>query len=348
VWGAFGALVSFFTFSAVTLILWYGGKLMIEGSLTPGKLTSFFLYTGMVASALGSIASFWGELSGAAGATERVRKLLETVPAIQDAPDAIALARPRGAVAFEDVRFTYPVADARPAIEGVSLTVEPGEVVALVGPSGGGKSTLIALLLRFHEPQSGRVCLDGHDVKRLRVADLRRAIGLVPQEIFVFGGSVAENIRYGRPDASDAEVEAAARAARAWDFIQALPQGLATLVGERGVRLSVGERQRIAIARVFLKDPAVVVLDEATSSLDAESEHLVQLALARLFEGRATLVVAHRLATVRRAHRVVLLDAGRIVEQGTHAELLRGDGLYRRFCELQMLDGELPGPAVVA
>jgi ATP-binding cassette, subfamily B, bacterial MsbA len=339
VWGAFTAVVTFCTFAALTLVLWFGGKLVILGELTPGQLTSFLIYTGMVGGAIGSVASLYGSLSSAAGATQRVRELLESVPAITDPPDPVPLARPKGSLAFRRVRFRYPgKEDSAPAIDGIDLALAPGEVVALVGPSGGGKSTLVSLLLRFHDPQEGEVRLDEVDVRRYALADLRRAIGLVPQEIFLFGGTVAENIRYGRIDAGDEEVRLAASSAQAHEFIAALPQGYDTLVGERGVRLSTGERQRIALARVFLKDPPVVLLDEATSSLDAQSEHLVQRALGRLFEHRTTLVIAHRLATVRRADRVVLLDRGRIVEQGTHEELLANDGLYRRFCELQLLD----------
>jgi subfamily B ATP-binding cassette protein MsbA len=340
VWGAFGGVVTFLGFSAMTFVLWTGGKMVISGELGLGDLTLFLGYTIMIASNLGSAASLYAGLNSAIGATDRVRQLLETRPTIVDAPDARALPAPEGHIAFEGVTFRYPTQETdSPALADVDLVVEPGEVIALVGPSGGGKSTLVGLLLRFHDPQQGRATFDSHELPSLRLQDLRGAIGLVPQEIFIFGGTIGENIRYGRTDASDAEVEAAARAAHAWDFIAALPRGLDTLVGERGIRLSVGERQRLAIARVFLKDPAVVVLDEATSSLDAESEHLVQEALGRLFEGRTTLVVAHRLATVRRATRVILLDRGRVVEQGTHPELLEQNGMYRRFCDLQMIEG---------
>ncbi len=245
-------------------------------------------------------------------------------------------------MAWRGVRFTYGGA-ARAALDGVTIEARRGEAVALVGPSGGGKSTLVSLLLRFHDPQEGTVEIDGVDVRRMRLADVRGAVGFVPQDIFLFGGTVGENIRYGRPGADDAAVRAAAEAAQAHAFIERLPKGYDTPVGERGVKLSAGERQRLAIARVFLKDPGVVVLDEATSALDAESEHLVQRAFDRLFEGRTSIVIAHRLATVRRASRVVVLDRGAVAEQGTHEDLMARGGLYRRLCELQMLDA---APAV--
>ena len=337
-WGAFGSLVTFFSFTAATMVLWYGGTLVVRGELSPGELTSFLLYTAAVASAVGSLTSVWGRLKSATGATARVRELLATTPIVADPPSPRSLGRVRGAVEFQGVRFAYPSRPDDLALEDVDLVVRPGEMVALVGPSGAGKSTLISLLPRFHDPQHGAVRLDGIDVRELGLAELRRSLGLVPQEVFLLGGTVEENLRLARQEADQQQLEAAARGAAAHDFIAALPQGYRTVVGERGVRLSGGERQRIAIARVLLADPAVVLLDEATSSLDAESEHAVQQALARLFEGRTTLVIAHRLATVKRADRVVMLEQGRITAEGTHEELLGASPLYRRLCELQMLD----------
>jgi len=343
-WGAFSGVVSFMAMSAVALVLWYGGTLVVSGALTAGSLTSFLLYTGGVASSVGTLTGVYASLRSAVGATARVRELLETRPLVEDPADPLPLGRAEGRVAFRDVSFRY--ASSQGGLTGVSLEAPLGEVTALVGPSGAGKSTLVSLLLRFYEVQSGLVLLDGKDVRRLRLSDLRAAIGLVPQDIFLFGGSVAENIRYGRADASDDDVRRAAEAAQAHNFIERLPKGYATEVGERGVRLSTGERQRIAIARVFLKDPPVVVLDEATSSLDAESEHAVQAALERLMAGRTTIVIAHRLATVRRAKQVVLLEAGCISDRGAHEALLASSPKYRRLCELQLISAD--GPSVAA
>lgn len=338
-WGAFGGVVSFLAFSAVTLVLWYGGTLLVKGELRPGELTSFLIYTVMVASAVGSLTALYGSWKTAIGATQRVRELLDTKPVVVDAANALPLARVEGRIELRGVGFAYPAAAGKKALEDVSLAVEPGQCVALVGPSGAGKSTIVALLLRFHDSQEGSVLLDGEDVRRYRLADLRGAIGLVPQEILLFGGTVSENIRFGRPGASADEVRAAAEAAQAHAFIDKLPRKYDSVVGERGIKLSAGERQRIAIARVFLKDPRVVVLDEATSSLDSESEHLVQRAFDRLLEGRTTIVIAHRLTTVRRADKVVVVEAGRLHGEGTHEELLEKDALYRRLCELQLLTG---------
>jgi ATP-binding cassette, subfamily B, bacterial MsbA len=327
----FFGVVGFIAFAGVVIVLWQGGRLVLAGALTAGSLVQFLLYAITVAAAIGSLASLFGSYQEAVGAAKRVFELLETEPTIAEPADAVPLARPvRGAVCLEDVSFRYT--DELPEVlHDVSLTIDPGEVVALVGPSGAGKTTVASLLPRFWDVTSGRITLDGHDVRRLSFADLRGSIGIVPQEPALFSGTVHENIAYARPDATEADVIAAARAAHAWEFIERLPLGLATRVGERGVKLSGGQRQRIAIARVFLKDPAIVVLDEATSSLDSESERLVEEAMVELLRGRSTLIIAHRLSTVRRADRVVVLDHGRIVEEGTHDALLAHEGTYAKL-----------------
>lgn len=335
-WGAYQALVSMLAFTAVTLVIWYGASLLLADELTPGELTSFMLYTGSAGAAIASLTHVWGSLKGAAGSTRRVRDLLATAPLVADPPAPRALVAPRS-FAFEGVSFAYASNPDTLALDSVSLCAAPGDVIALVGPSGGGKTTLASLLVRFYDPQRGSVRVGGVDVREVRLADLRAAIGYVTQDVFLFGGTVAENLRYGKPDATPDELRAAAEAAHALAFVEALPDGFETVLGERGVRLSAGQRQRLAIARVILENPGIVVLDEATSALDAESEHAVGQAFERLLEGRTTLVIAHRLATVRRATAVVVLDAGRIVEQGTHDELLAANGTYRRLCALQML-----------
>lgn len=335
-WGAYQALVSMLAFTAVTLVIWYGASLLLADELTPGELTSFMLYTGSAGAAIASLTHVWGSLKGAAGSTRRVRDLLATAPLVADPPAPRALVAPRS-FAFEGVSFAYASNPDTLALDSVSLCAAPGDVIALVGPSGGGKTTLASLLVRFYDPQRGSVRVGGVDVREVRLADLRAAIGYVTQDVFLFGGTVAENLRYGKPDATPDELRAAAEAAHALAFVEALPDGFETVLGERGVRLSAGQRQRLAIARVILENPGIVVLDEATSALDAESEHAVGQAFERLLEGRTTLVIAHRLATVRRATAVVVLDAGRIVEQGTHDELLATNGTYRRLCALQML-----------
>jgi subfamily B ATP-binding cassette protein MsbA len=329
-------VVGFVAFAGVVAVLWQGGQLVLEGALTPGALVKFLLYAITVAAAVGSLASLFGSYQEAVGAAQRVFDLLQMQPSVAEPEVATPLVRPiRGAVSLQHVGFRYSP-DLPPALEDVTFDITSGEVVALVGPSGAGKTTIASLIPRFWDVTSGRITLDGVDVRELSFADLRGAIGLVPQEPALFSGSVRENIAYARPDASDVEVLQAARAAHAMEFIERLSDGLNTRVGERGVKLSGGQRQRIALARVFLKDPAVVVLDEATSSLDNESERLVEEAMEELLKGRSTLIIAHRLRTVRRADRVLVLERGRIVESGTHESLSVGSGVYGRLYRAEL------------
>ncbi|SHI64954.1 ABC transporter transmembrane domain-containing protein [Wenxinia saemankumensis] len=333
------AIVIFIAFSGVVGFLWMGANDVREGAISVGELVQFLIYTIMVAGAVGALTEIWGELQRAAGATERLVELLTAEDSVLDPAAARAPDVHRGEVVFEDVSFRYPARPGVAALDGIDLHVRPGETVALVGPSGAGKSTILQLLLRFYDPGSGRITLDGIDLRQMERGAFRRAIALVPQDPVIFGTTARENIRFGRPEASDAEVEAAARAAAAHDFLTALPEGYDSQVGERGVMLSGGQKQRIAIARAILRDAPVLLLDEATSALDAESERLVQSAVERLSADRTTLVVAHRLATVKKADRILVMEDGRIVAQGTHDALVAGGGLYARLARLQFTEG---------
>jgi ATP-binding cassette subfamily B protein len=330
------AIIIFIVFASVVAILWIGSHDVLSGAISPGRLGQFVLYAVFAAAGLGQLSEVWGEVSAASGAAERLFEILHVKPDIQAPASVRALPVPaRGEVGFDQVSFAYPARRDVNVLDAVSFTVRPGEKVAIVGPSGAGKSTIFHLLLRFYDPRSGAISLDGVPVKAADPKDFRARIALVPQESTVFAASARENIRFGRPDATDAEVERAAELAHAAEFIRRLPEGFDTPLGERGVTLSGGQRQRIAIARAILRDAPLLLLDEATSALDAESETLVQTALEELMRHRTTLVIAHRLATVLSCDRILVMDQGRIVEQGTHAELVAANGLYARLARLQ-------------
>ncbi|MEZ5473488.1 MAG: ABC transporter transmembrane domain-containing protein [Steroidobacteraceae bacterium] len=330
------ALAILTVFGAITLVLWLGARDVLAGRMTGGQLAQFLGYAVFMATAAASLSEMWGEVQRAAGAMERTVELLRSEPSIVVAPAPVPLPQPgKGRIEFDHVTFRYPSRPDVKALNDFSLAIEPGETIAFVGPSGAGKSTTFQLLLRFYDQQSGRILIDGVDTLRADPEDVRRGIGLVPQETVIFGATARENIRYGKPGASDAAIEAAARAAAADEFISKLPDGYDTYLGERGARLSGGQKQRIAIARAILKDPPILLLDEATSSLDSESERLVQEALEHLMRTRTTIIIAHRLATAVKSDRIVVIDQGRIVGIGPHDELMQSNKLYARLAELQ-------------
>jgi ATP-binding cassette subfamily B protein len=325
----------FLAFSSVVVVLWLGARDVLAGSMTAGMLSQFVLYAVLGASALGQLSEVWSEISAAAGSAARIAELLDVVPLIVSPEKPVLPNASRGEITFDRVSFGYPVGRDAPTLHDVSFHVSPGETVAIVGPSGAGKSTIFQLLMRFYDPQSGAILLDGIDIRALRIEHVRRQIALVPQDPVIFGISVRENIAYGTDSVSEAAIRHAAMQAGADEFIRVLPEGYETRLGERGQTVSGGQRQRLAIARAVVRDGPVLLLDEATSSLDAESEALVQSALEQLMRGRTTLVIAHRLATVLKADRILVMEGGRIVDEGTHASLVHAGGLYARLAKLQ-------------
>lgn len=335
----FGPIIAFVAFAGLALILWFGGREVLDGRLSAGELIAFLIYGLTVAASFAGVISMYSQVQEALGATKRVFEILDTQADIVDAPKAKSLAKVKGAISFRDVSFAYE--DELEVVRDIDLDIEAGEVIALVGPSGAGKSTIFNLIPRFYDVDAGAICIDGHDIRDLTQRSLRSHIGIVPQETLLFGGSIRENILYGKLDAGEDEMIEAAKSANAHDFIMELPKRYDSIVGERGIKLSGGQRQRVAIARALLKNPSILLLDEATSSLDSESEQLVQEALARLMRNRTTLIIAHRLSTVRVAHRIAVLDKGRIREIGRHEDLMARRGLYAKLYEMQFRDANL-------
>ncbi len=335
----FGPIIGFFAFGGLSLILWFGGREVLDGRLSAGELIAFLIYGLTVAGSFAGLINLYSQFQEALGATKRVFQILDTASDIQDSTTSKELAHVAGGISLRDLSFSYE--EGNEVLSGVNLDIKAGEIIALVGPSGAGKSTLFNLIPRFYDPDVGAIAIDGHDIRDLTQRSLRGHIGVVPQETLLFGGSIRENILYGKLDADEEQMIAAAQSANAHDFIRALPKGYDTIVGERGVKLSGGQRQRVAIARALLKDPAILLLDEATSSLDNKSESLVQDALSKLMRNRTTLIIAHRLSTVRIAHRIAVLDAGRLIELGSHEQLIAQGGLYAKLYEMQFREADL-------
>ncbi|HEX8750169.1 MAG TPA: ABC transporter ATP-binding protein, partial [Nitrospira sp.] len=331
-------VISLLTFSAAAAVLWYGGRQVIDGAVSPGDLFAFVLFAGILIGPFSSAARVFAQIREAQGATERVFEILDTQSDVRDAPNAVALSNVFGNIKVEDVSFAYD--PRQPVLSDISFEAQPGELIAIVGPTGAGKTTVMNLIHRFYDPTEGRITIDGQDLRRVTLESWYRQIALVPQEMILFGGTILDNIRYGNRDAAETAVMEASRAAHAHDFIMSFPDGYQTIVGEKGINISGGQRQRIAIARAILKNPRVLLLDEATSALDSESERLVQEALEELMKGRTTFVIAHRLTTIQRADRILVLNKGHLVETGTHHELMNRQGLYHYLYTLRLT--ELP------